>query len=228
MFKKYPLIALVALLASCAAPVQRPPAAKPPVASTALPGAGTYRIDPNGSELRVLVYRAGALANLGHNHVMVNRNLSGSIVIGRTLTDSHCTVSVPVSEFSVDDADARRAEGPEFASEVAADAKAGTLHNMLSAPVLNAADNPTIEITSISFDQSHGVVQATLQVRIAGHQATVTAPFTYLAQPQALSASAEFELKQSALGMTPYSLMLGALSVRDTMLIKIKLAGKIS
>ena len=37
-----------------------------------LPGR-VYRIDERQSELRILVYRAGPLARLGHNHVMVNR-----------------------------------------------------------------------------------------------------------------------------------------------------------
>jgi len=38
-----------------------------------------------------------------------------------------------------------------------------------------------------------------------------------------LSASGSFELRQSALGLTPYSLMLGALQVQDAMTVKFRL-----
>jgi polyisoprenoid-binding protein YceI len=228
MFKHRALLAFAILLASCAAPPHRPPASIAPKPAQALPAAGTYRIEPDRSELRVLVYRAGAFANLGHNHVMVNRTLSGTLRVGTTLAASSCEFSLPVSQFTVDEADARREEGQDFATEVAADARAGTLHNMLSAAVLNAADNPTITIHSVAFALVAGALQATLSVRVAGHESIVVAPFEYQGIGTELKASAEFELKQSALGMTPYSLMLGALSVRDAMQIKIKLAASLN
>ena len=92
------------------------------------------------SELRVLVYRAGALANLGHNHVMVNHGVTGAVQVGATLDASSFTLQVPVEAFVVDEAEARREEGSDFEGDIAEEAKAGTRLHMLSAALLDAAE----------------------------------------------------------------------------------------
>ena len=51
-----------------------PPATAPGI--TAPVAADRYRIDSDQSELRVLVYRTGAMASLGHNHVISSNDLS--------------------------------------------------------------------------------------------------------------------------------------------------------
>ena len=83
-------VALVVLgLAACGAPRPRAPAPQTPNQPApilqALPAPGTYPIDSSKSELRVLVYRAGALARLGHNHVLVNRAVSGTVQIAEPI-----------------------------------------------------------------------------------------------------------------------------------------------
>ncbi|HEY2145074.1 MAG TPA: hypothetical protein VGH12_03315, partial [Steroidobacteraceae bacterium] len=69
---------LVCTLVACgtlrpSAPAPQEPSAPAP-GLQALPAPGTYKIDSSASELRILVFRAGTLANLGHNHVMINRS----------------------------------------------------------------------------------------------------------------------------------------------------------
>ena len=69
-------------LAACAVPRTHPAAPQCLDDSTSWPdlllSGKAYRVDENQSELRVLVYRAGAMARLGHNHVLVNRALCGA------------------------------------------------------------------------------------------------------------------------------------------------------
>ena len=76
-----PSCALALLLAACGAPKTRQsPRRGRRGRAGAAAGADAgqaYRIDAAQSELRVLVYRAGPLARFGHNHVMVNRAISG-------------------------------------------------------------------------------------------------------------------------------------------------------
>jgi polyisoprenoid-binding protein YceI len=231
VFGKHLGIVILALTAAaCAAPRPRPkpvPSPGPSAGLQALPAAGTYRIDPAQSELRVLVYRGGALANLGHNHVMVDRNVSGSIVVGASLSASSFFASVAVNGFEVDDAQARREEGADFPGEIPAEAKSGTLHNMLSPAVLDAAQFPQVTVKSVSLQEVQGAPVATLNIRVAGHDSTVDAPFTLQGDPHHLIASGAFELRQSAIGLTPYSLMGGALSVRDAMQLKFKIVAAI-
>ena len=186
-----------------------------------LPAPGTYRIDPGQSELRVLVYRGGSLAHLGHNHVLVNHGLSGSVIVADRLQTSSFEFAAPVENFVVDDAQARREEGADFPGEVPEDAKAGTLHNMLSATQLNGAQFPALTVKSVAIDDPQGVATAALTVTVAGHDSAISAPFSLRGTPGHLTATANFELLQSALGIKAYSLMGGALQVQDSMQVKI-------
>jgi YceI-like domain len=216
-------------LAACGALNGRHPAPQRPAPAPSLelplPGRA-YQIDENRSELRILVYRAGPLARLGHNHVMVNRQVHGAVNVAEHGASAFW-LRVPVAEFIVDELQARRDEGPDFASDVADDARSGTLHNMLSAAVLDAAQYPDISINGIAAagapDSSAAPLVATLTIHVAGHESKIEAPFVLESDSRRLSASGSFELRQTALGLTPYSLMLGALQVQDAMTVKFRI-----
>jgi hypothetical protein len=228
VFKSVRIGVLALLVAGCGAPKPRPAApapSKPPAPATG----HAYHIDASQSELRILVYRAGPLARFGHNHVMVNRSLRGTVDLAEPLAASAFRVEVPVASFVVDDAQARREEGSDFAAEVPDDAKSGTLHNMLSEALLNADQFPVMSLDSRAAARaadrpSNGAADRTLTVSVivsvAGHASTIDVPLTLHQEAQRLSASGTLELRQTALGLTPYSLMLGALQVQDAMTVK--------
>jgi len=229
VFKIVGIGVLALSLAACGAFKGRhaaPPSPGPaPSLELPLPGQA-YQIDENRSELRILVYRAGPLARFGHNHVMVNRRVHGAVNLAREGASAFW-LSVPVAEFIVDEPQARREEGADFAAEVPDDARSGTLHNMLSAAVLDAAEYPDISINGIAAlgppDSGAAPLLATLTIGVAGHESKIEVPFVLESDPGRLSASGSFELRQSALGLTPYSLMLGALQVQDAMTVKFRL-----
>ena len=231
MFKNFSIGVLALLLAACAALKGRHAAPQNPqgaVPSLELPLPGrAYQIDVNRSELRILVYRAGPLARFGHNHVMVNRAVRGAVSFAKTGA-SVFWLKVPVAGFVVDDAQARREEGPDFAGEIPDDAKSGTLHNMLSAPVLDADEFPVITVKGAATAGARdatgaGQLVATVAISIAGHESKIDVPFVLESDSDHLSAAGSVDLRQSALGLTPYSLMLGALQVQDAMTIKFRI-----
>jgi hypothetical protein len=223
------VVAFILLLTACgttpshrAAPHAKPYGEAPgPAGLESLPAPGTYRIDPGQSELRVLVYRGGSLAHLGHNHVLVNHALSGSVIVADRLQTSSFDFAAPVEKFVVDDARARSEEGADFPGEVPEDAKSGTLHNMLSVTQLNGSQFPTLTVKSVAIDDAQGVPMAALTVTVAGHDSALSAAFSLKGNPGYLTATASFELLQSAVGIKPYSLMGGALQVQDSMQVKI-------
>jgi hypothetical protein len=229
VFKIAGIGVLALLLAACGALKGRhaaPPSPGPaPSLELPLPGRA-YQIDENRSELRILVYRAGPLARLGHNHVMVNRRIHGTVNLAQQGASAFW-LRVPVAEFIVDELQARQEEGSDFAAEVPGDAKSGTLHNMLSAAVLDAAEYPEISINGIAAagapDSGAAPLVATLTIGVAGHESKIEVPFVLESDSGRLSASGSFELRQSALGLTPYSLMLGALQVQDAMTVKFRI-----
>jgi hypothetical protein len=228
MFKICSVGVLALLLGGCGAPKLRQ--AAPPISTGAAPSRGSppgrvYRVDENQSELRVLVYRAGALARFGHNHVIVNRAVRGSVSVAdaagaaASASGSAFSLTVPVAGFVVDDVQARREEGSDFAAEVPDDARTGTLHNMLSTAVLDADEFPAILVSGVEVAAS----TAAVAFSVAGHESKIDVPFALQIDAAHLVASGTLEVRQSALGLAPYSLMLGALQVQDTMTIKFKI-----
>jgi hypothetical protein len=242
VFKSLAVAAFALTLAACGGLKARhaaPTNPQEPASRAGLPPAGKILVvDETQSELRILVYRAGPLARFGHNHVMVNRAIRGTVNLAEDPGASVFSLSVPVAAFVVDDADARRQEGADFAAEIPDEARSGTLHNMLGAAVLDADDFPAILIdgaatppaadpplTSAGAATPGGVALVSrIAVTVAGHRSMIDVPFTLRRDGSRWSASGAVELRQTALGLIPYSLMLGALQVQDTMTIKFKIA----
>jgi YceI-like domain len=230
--KPFHAAAAALLLAACGAPPARPPVAHPPPAA---PRVHAYRIDSSHSELRVLVYRAGVMAALGHDHVIINRALEGWVSPSGSLTGGAFFLSIPASGFVVDDAAARAQEGADFSEEIGDEAKAGTLHNMLSPAVLDAQSHTSITVQSVSIDRAAGGAQvassaepisagqATVRISVAGHDSSLVVPFTVERTADRLHAQAVFTVRQTALGLTPFTALLGALRVEDQLSVKLDL-----
>jgi hypothetical protein len=224
VLKSYGAVALSLLLIACGAPQSRvspPPAGIAPVSPPGGPGA-VYHIDSARSELRILVYRAGPFAPLGHNHVIVNRALSGWVSYAGEASKAGFSLNVPAAGFIIDDAAARREEGADFAEDISDDAKAGTLRNMLSGALLDAAQFPSITVQSSKVAGTRGTLEATVLISVAGHESTLVVPFSADITAQRLTASGAINLRQSALGLAPFSVLMGGLRVQDEMQVKFK------
>jgi len=234
-------VAIVAatLVAACSLPAPRQPAGVP-AGTPAEParGARIFRIDTAQSELRVLAFKSGAMAQLGHDHVIENRALSGWIAVADKPSACGFSLQIRAADFIVDDAQARLQEGAGFADEVSEAAKAGTRGNMLSPDVLDAARYPVIAVRSLTITAQHpgedtwppqgtapGATQAeltaTMSVVVAGHASTLIAPFVFEDRSGRLRATGMFALSQSAIGLTPFSVMFGALRVADELQVKL-------
>ena len=232
MFSRTAVAVVALILSACGAPRPRPSAPQPAISPAAtlqsLPPPGAYAIDSQNSELRILVYRAGPLANLGHNHVMVNRAVTGLVQIGSSISASSFSLKVPVESFVVDDPEARREEGGDFPGDTPPDAKSGTRRNMLGAAVLNAAEFPVITVTSVTLTGTPDALSAQLTISVAGREANISAPCTLQGDEHRLTAAGSMELRQTAIGLAPYSLLHGALQVEDAMQLKFSIVVPIS
>ena len=225
VFKLFAATALSLCLAACGAPKTRqPPAVGGGVESARPPaGAAAYSIDSAQSELRLLVYRAGPMARLGHNHVILNHAVGGWVDAAGRPESASFSLYVPVADFIVDDARARSEEGQDFSAEVPDEAKSGTRRNMLSGAVLDAERFPVITLTSAGIARApEGNLVATLTVGVAGHESILAVPFTVEISADRIAAAGSVVLRQSELGLTPLSVMLGALRVQDDITVKFR------
>jgi len=195
----------------------------PPAPPRGLP---TYRIDPQQSDLRVLVYRAGTMAKLGHDHVIENHALTGWVGLAPRAAGTSFYLEIPAAEFVVDAAAARAEAGPEFAEEVGSDAKEGTRRNMLGPALLDAGNHASIAVRSIAFLGEEPNLEASVAIAVAGHESTLMIPIVVTRTGRELTATADFSVRQTELGLTPFSVMLGALRVADEIKLRLRLVAR--
>jgi hypothetical protein len=176
-----------------------------------------WTLDESASELRVLVYRSGALARLGHNHVLRARHLEARAWEGPggTLAGAGVDLRIPVAQFLVDDPVDRAAAGLEFAAPVSDEARSGTLANLLRAEVLDAAAFPDLRVRATVMSVLGTTALASARVTIRGVSRAIELPLELHEQDGGLVASGRVALRQSNFGLVPFSIGGGAIAVAD-------------
>ena len=246
------VILLAGILSGCATPQGAPsaparaaaraqaPASAQAVAPTQAPARGiagpprsgrSFEVVSAESRLTVLVYRAGVLAALGHNHVVSCRCLTGTVYLPRDPLRAGFDLRIEADAFTVDDPVLRAAEhSRDFPPDGEPSARQGTRDHMLGAALLNAAKYPDITLRSEGLRASpggrRGDVVAEVLVGMAGHERPVTVPIHYDIRADEIVIAGEFPLKQTDLGLTPFSLAGGALKVRDAMTVRLRLLAR--
>lgn len=220
-----------ALLAGCAAqhPAKKaaplaPPALTAPYAAAAAHGVAVYRLDPAASQVLVLVDKAGALAKFGHIHVIVVGALRGFARV-----DDHrggrADIVFPLRSLVVDPPAERSALGGEYAkTQLSPDQRRGTRAHMLGASVLDAERYPWAALTIFAPAAASGTAHLTVRIVLHGVARTLRTVARYEVSANRLSAAGNFRLRQSDFGIRPYSILLGALRVKDKIGIRYHLA----
>jgi hypothetical protein len=186
-----------------------------------------YIVDAQASEIRLLVYRDGPMARFGHNHVLQGI-VHGEIRVAELAADSVFRIDIPVDALQVDPPAARAEEGPEFAASVSDPARQGTRENLLGPDVLAAALYPLIRIESLSLSgpRWNPVVKANVTLR--GVQTPIEFSAAVLEQRDSLMVIASFPLSQSSLGLKPFSVLGGAISVQDRIDVRMRLVARMA
>jgi hypothetical protein len=175
-----------------------------------------YVVDASQSDVHWLVYKAGALARLGHNHTVAVGDLAGSVLVNSAdLAKSQFDLQFAVTELVVDDPALRSTLGAEFASVPTAEDIAGTRTNMLSERVLDGEKHPKIRITGVGPAAAGSVQELAVQVQLLGRTVDLMVPTEVTLQGEVLRAQGEFALSHADLGMQPFSVMMGALQVSE-------------
>ena len=222
------ILALALLLSACPAPRKPspPPEAQPaPTEEPVQPQAGAveHRVVADESQVKILVYRGGKLSSAGHNHVVSSHNLSGKVWVHEAVSRSGLQIVMPVALLEVDDPKMRSEEGADFASEVPESARQGTRKNMLGPQLLDADRYPGITLTALAITGTREQMQVRMRVRIKDQTREITIPVSARHSPGRVEAQGEFALEQTDLGLTPYTVMLGALAVQDEMKVKFRI-----
>lgn len=175
-----------------------------------------YVVDATESDLHWLVYKAGALSRLGHNHTIAVGNLSGAVTVaGGDRSASKFELEFSVANLVVDDPTLRATLGADFASVPTPEDIAGTRKNMLSDRVLDGQTYPAIRIAGTGPAGQAGKQVLAVKVEMLGRTIDLTVPTEVTIDGDELRAQGEFELNHADLGMQPFSVMMGALQVGE-------------
>jgi hypothetical protein len=175
-----------------------------------------YVVDAAQSDLHWLVYKAGALARLGHNHTIAVGDLSGTVSVNPgDMGSSRFELAFSVANLVVDDPTLRSTLGADFASVPTPEDIAGTHKNMLSDSVLDGAAHPRIRLVGTGPVTGNGKQTLAVTVELLGRTIDLTVPTAVTISDGELSAKGEFDLDHADLGMKPFSVMMGALQVGE-------------
>ena len=189
------MLAALAGLAGCASPQ-----APVPASSSGETG--------GGNALRILVFRAGSAARLGHNHVLRAADLrvdwpaAGPVLAFR------------LDALDIDPPELRAGLGPAFSSAVDAEARAGTRANLLKA--LDAATHPEVVVRTLQQlgEGPRRVVEA--EITLHG----VTRRQWFVAEVDGPRARGEVVVRQSDFGIQPFTVLGGLLAVEDALVVQ--------
>lgn len=196
-----------------------------PANVAASPGGKRYIVDPQASEIRLLVYRDGPMARVGHNHVMAGR-VQGELRVSDTAAASGFSIEIPVESLQADAPALRAEEGEEFAATVSDQARKGTRDNMLGEDVLDAAHYSLIRIESETLLGPRWNPDVSARITVRGKTSALKFPVAVFEQPGSLTVIAAFRVLQSELGMKPYSILGGAVTVRDAIDVRVRLVAR--
>ena len=224
-------------LAACS-PFAPPPAALAPVPATQAgampapawqqPGMRLLQIDPQASLLTITVRRGGALARLGHDHVIASRSLQGVVAPA----PGRAAFRFRLDEMSVDEDGLRQAAG--LTTTPSADAIAGTRQNML-VRVLDAERYPWVRVDARRVDARHidarrgggsEVLDADITVHGVTRAVQVPVRIEAGADGGSLQASGTLLLKQSDFGIVPFAILGGAMAVQDQMELAFRITAR--
>jgi polyisoprenoid-binding protein YceI len=217
-------IAFAVALAACAPQIRQP--ASRALAPDGFPaqvyrdaavrGDAIYVIDPRASLVAIEVRRAGALARLGHDHVVASHDIEGFVWPGAGRADLY----VPLDRLTVDEP-ALRAEA-HFDTRLSAEDIAGTRRNMLTR-VLDTERYPFVRIHVQRAGDADPPAHVEVAITLHGTTRIVPMPIRMSTRPAGVDVSGQFSLRQSHFDIEPLSILGGAIQVQDEISLRFRL-----
>jgi hypothetical protein len=215
------------LLAGCAAPVPRladvageQPAEFPDAyyRQAAARGQPVFEVDPASSLVVIEVRRGGTLAHLGHDHVVASHDVRGYMAPA----DGRADLYLRLDRLVVDERDLR-AEA-QFDTQPSDEAIAATRVNMLDKLGAGAHPWALVAVRDVTIDASGFRMNATLTLN-GSTRAMDLSPQIVLATDE-VGVDGRVALEQTNFGITPFSILGGALQVQDRVAVRFRIRAR--
>jgi len=177
-------------------------------------GSNVLRIDSNRSLVTIIVRRGGPLARLGHDHAVSSHFVKGYVDI----TGDRADLYVPLDKLAVDEPALRAEAG--LSTQPSADAVEGTRRNMLD-KVLESGRFP-FALIHASRETTDGS-KLTISITLHGTMKTFEIPAQIKSLPGGIEISGQLAFNQTDFGITPFSILGGALQVQNRVDLSFKI-----
>jgi len=177
-------------------------------------GRKVLRVDPDRSLVTIEVHRAGALARLGHDHVVASHNVRGYVALDEGRSDLY----IALDRLAVDEPGLRAEAG--FDTQPSKEAVEGTRRNMLE-KVLESERFPFALIHITRGDADRSVLR--VSITLHGTTRAFEIPAQIETLPGGIAVSGRMTFNQSDFGIVPYSLLGGALQVQDRLDLRFRI-----
>ncbi|MBI1733435.1 MAG: YceI family protein [Gammaproteobacteria bacterium] len=208
------------------APAPGEPAPLPPLPPLPVEDSDQYVVDSLASDVRILVYRGGPLANAGHNHVVRVHALHGNVYVAQPFHRSGFELAFPVTALEVDPPDARADEGAEFSTVLSPQAIAATYRNMVGPTVLDVEQYPEITLRSVALIGPQWGPEVTARITLHGVARDVVVPLALHVYGTDLVITGTLVLRTPDFGMQPFSVLGGGLTVQDLVKVRFHIAAR--
>jgi hypothetical protein len=190
-------------------------------------GGRVMRLQPEASQIRIHVFRAGRAVNLGHNHVLSAPVFEGFFSLPEQgFAAARFELVSRLDELVFDVPAHRAALGPAFAAVLSDAAIAATRAHMLGPDNMQADRYPLVRIRSLEITGEAPKFAARIAIALHGQTREMQIPLTVTGLPQRLHASGSLVLRQSDFGVQPYSVMGGLMAVQDDVVLEFTLVGE--
>jgi hypothetical protein len=226
-------LCLPLLLAACQLPAPVPvpgavpvSAELPPLPPLPVEGSVHYVVDGEASDVRIVVYKGGPLANVGHNHVMRVHSLTGDIYIAPEFHRSAFALAFPVAALEVDPADARADEGTGFAVMPSPQAIEATYRNMTGAEVLDAGNHAQVTLRSVNVIGPSWGPEAAVRVTLHGLTRDLPVPLALHQDGGDLIVTGTWTVRPPDFGVKQFTVLGGGLFVQDEIKVRFRIVAR--
>jgi hypothetical protein len=171
-------------------------------------GKKVLKISPELSVITIEVRRAGSLARLGHDHIVASHDIHGYVMPEEGLTD----LFVPLARLAVDES-GLRAEA-KLDTQPTPEAIEGTRNNMLT-KVLEVDRFPFALIHASRIDPASSILR--ISISLHGVTRSYDVPVRIGLLKTGISVDGSMSFSQTEFGITPFSILGGAIQVQDQM-----------
>src|SRR5438309_11070354 len=183
-------------------------------------GKPVFRVDPAESLVVIEVRRSGSLARLGHDHVVAGHEVGGYVAPDEGRADLY----VALARLAMDEPALRAGAG--FDTQPTESDIQGTRANMLE-KVLEAEKFPFALISVAGANAKEKKTTLAVAITLHGHMRTLQVPAEIEADAEKVSVTGRLSFDQTDFGITPYSLLGGAIAVQNRVGLRFRIIARL-